>query len=132
MLLDDKPVIDKHFQSGWTDTQIVYDGMLSDIEGKEWINIQLLPYDRELIGTAPQHGRKLDHGIIKVLCYSDSATMAYKLAKKVVDFLECAELPTPSGQPIYVEEGKPDGNGAVPLDNGIYETMINFIVKKYN
>ena len=127
MLLDDKPFIDKYFHDNWHDTKIVYDGLETEITSSEWVKVELIPIDRVPLGL----DRKEDIGVIKVFCYSSSPTMAYKLAKKVTLFLECKEIQTDT-MPIKIEEGVPDGNGAIPLGNRTYETLITFRVKKYN
>jgi hypothetical protein len=127
----DKPIVDKYFKDNWTDTEIAYDGANFSIPtDKRWIQIQLIPYDKESLSTS--NGLKVDYGLIRVRCYDVSATMAYKLAYKVQEFLECKKLDTDDNKQLLIDMGIGDGNGAIPLDNGIYETQLDFIVKKYS
>ena len=128
-----KSDIDKYFKDNWTLTPIQYDGAQFEIPAdNSWISISLLPYDRELIGLDGGAGRKLDYGIIRVNCYDTSVTLCYDIAYEVQAFLECSEIPTTDGKKLLVDMGIADGQGSIPLDNGVYETQINFITKKYN
>jgi hypothetical protein len=132
-MFQNKNTVDKYFMDNWGITPIAYDmdNFTAPSNGK-WISIQLLPYDRELIGLSPQHGRKLDYGIIRVRTYDVSATKSYLLAFEAQAFLECKQLDNGDGTQLDVDMGVGDGEGAVDLENGIFETTINFLVKKYN
>lgn len=132
-MLQNKNTVDKYFQDNWTETPTQYDG--TDFEtptDNKWVSVQLLPYDRELIGISPGGGRKLDYGIIRVRIYDVSPTLSYNLAYQIQAFLECRQLVNDDLTVLIVDMGISDGNGAVPLHNNIYETTIDFIVKKYN
>ena len=129
MLLANKNVIDKHFLDNWHSTAIAFDMENFTMPStKKWVSVQLIVYDRELIGIAPQHGRKLDWGLIRVRCYDTSVTKSYLLANEIQNFLECTTLADGS----MVDLGIADAESGVPLDNGVFETTLNFVIKKYN
>ena len=120
-----KPLLDAEFQANWTLTPIQYDGADFNEPHSDWVSIALIPTDRKIVGfDGTLGGRKSEEGIIRVRTYSTSATQALALAGKVATFLECREL---NGLTIGVCE--PDGGGAVPLDNSLYETEITFNIK---
>ena len=120
-----KPLVDVEFQSNWTDTPIQYDGADFAEPHMEWIAISLIPTDRKTVGfDGTLGGRKSEEGIIRVRAYSASSTLALQLTGKVATFLECREF---AGLSVGVCE--PDGGGAVPLENGLYETETTFNIK---
>jgi len=124
--------LDGYFMSNWQMTPIQFDGASFSVpNGNRWISIKLIPLTRDLIGIAPQHGRKKDMAQLQVLCYDVSATLSYELCREVRDFIECKEIDTRDNTKLLVDVGEGDGNGAVPLDNGIYETMIQFDITHY-
>jgi len=120
-----KPLVDTEFQSNWTETPIQYDGADFAEPSADWIAIALIPTDRKTVGfDGTLGGRKSEEGIIRVRAYAKSATQALHLTGKVATFLECREF---AGVSVGVCE--PDGGGAVPLENGLYETETTFNVR---
>ena len=119
-----KPLIDKYFKDNWTKTPIQYDGADFEAKTTSWISVALVPMDRQITSFDGQDGRKSEEGIIRVRCYDTSATKVYSLNFDVLTLLECKEF-----DGLRVGVGTPDGSGAVPLDNGVYESQIDFIVK---
>jgi len=130
MIFGNKSDVDKYFKDNWTLTPIQYDGanFVTPLDNK-WVSISLNPYDRELIGMDGHKGRKLDYAYIRVNCYDTSTTLCYNLANEVQKFLECIEIPT-ADNPLMVGLGIADGNGAIPLDNGVFFTQLDFMTKK--
>ena len=127
-----KSDIDKYFKDKWTATDIQYDGAKFNVpKSNKWISLKLLPYDREIIGYGGIKTRRADYANLQVLCYDTSATLCYNLASEVQKFLECKDITAVDGALLHIDLGIGDGNGAIPLDNGIYETMISFKVTNY-
>ena len=129
-MLEDKHIVDKYFQDNWTGTPIQYDGanFKMPVDGK-WISVRLVPYDRQSLSA--NNGLKVDYALIRVFCYDTSVTKCYNLGKQVQDFLECKKIPTDTASELIVEVAVPNGDGATPLHNSIYETVLNFTVRKY-
>ena len=133
MLLANKNTVDKYMIDNWTSTPIAFDlENFTMPSTKRWISVQLMQYDRELIGLAPQHGRKLDYGLIIVKVYDTSFTKSYLLVDEVIKMLECVTMSNSDGTQLMVGLGTPDVNGYEDLQNGVFRTTINFKVKKYN
>ena len=129
-MLEDKHIIDKHFQYNWAATPIQYDGAnFTAPQDGRWISVRLIPYDRQSMSA--NHGLKVDYALIKVYCYDTSTTKCYNLARAVQTFLECKNIPTDTRNEIIVGVGVPSGDGATPLDNSVYETVLDFTVRKY-
>jgi len=133
MLLANKNTVDKYMIDNWTSTPIAFDlENFTMPSNKRWISVQLMQYDRELIGLAPQHGRKLDYGLIIVKVYDTSFTKSYLLVDEVIKMLECVTMLNSDGTQLLVGLGTPDASGYEDLQNGVFRTTINFEVKKYN
>jgi len=132
-MFQNKNTVDKFMLTNWQQTPIAFDlENFTMPSTKKWISVALIPYDRELIGLSPNHGRHLDYGIIRIRAYDVSATKSYLLAFNVQSVLECKMLDNSDGTQLMVDMGIGDGEGAVDLENGVFETTINFLVKKYN
>ena len=133
MLLANKNTVDKFMLDNWQSTPIAFDlENFTMPSTKKWVSVQLMQYDRELIGIAPQHGRKLDYGMIIVKVYDTSFTKSYLLASEVIKVLECVTMLNSDGTQLLVGIGVPDADGYFDNGNGVFKTTINFIVKKYN
>ena len=133
MLLANKNTVDKYMIDNWTSTAIAFDlENFTMPSNKRWISVQLMQYDRELIGLAPQHGRKLDYGLIIVKVYDTSFTKSYLLVDEVIKMLECVTMSNSDGTQLMVGLGTPDASGYEDLQNGVFRTTINFEVKNYN
>jgi len=133
MLLANKNTVDKYMIDNWTSTPIAFDlENFTMPSNKRWISVQLMQYDRELIGLGPQHGRKLDYGLIIVKVYDTSFTKSYLLVDEVIKMLECVTMSNSDGTQLMVGLGTPDASGYEDLQNGVFRTTINFEVKKYN
>ncbi len=133
MLLNDKNVIDKYFLDYWAETPVSYDGVHFEMPSTgRWVHVELLPYDRQAYAFGAGDARKVDYAIIRVRAYGHSPTLSFKLGALVQVFLECKILTADDNNELSIDMGIGDGNGAVPLDNGIFSTQIDFIVKKYN
>jgi len=133
MLYADKSAIDKYFKDNWDKTPILLDGSKIDTpnDGK-WIATKIVLNNREQISFGASGSRTMDEGEIVVDCYDKSPTKCYNLAYEVQKFLECKIILGNDGKEILVGLGISDGNGALPLHNGIYETRLKFTIKKYN
>ncbi len=120
MLFEYKAKIDEYFGTNWVLTPFFIDGARYEKPpNNQYITLQLIPNERESLTNS---NNIIDEsGIIKIFCYAESATLAYKLASEVQKFLE---LQTIEGANIY--EGRGDGNGAVHLKDGVYETLLLF------
>ncbi len=124
-LYDLKPELDRYFDTNWASTPVQYDGVrFEKPDYNKWISVQLVPVSR--IDATFGDGVDEERGIVKVYCYDNSPTLVYKLASEVLNFLEITAIGD-----AFVDMGQSDGNGAVPLHDGIYETLINFSVQ-YN
>ena len=133
MLLANKNTVDKYMIDNWTSTPVAFDlENFTMPSNKRWISVQLMQYDRELIGLGPQHGRKLDYGLIIVKVYDTSFTKSYLLVDEVIKMLECVTMSNSDGTQLMVGLGTPDASGYEDLQNGVFRTTINFEVKKYN
>ena len=132
-MFQNKNTIDKFMLDNWTLTPISFDMANFTVpQNKKWVSVQLIPYDRQLIGLSPSHGRKLDYGIIRVRTYDISATKAFLLAFGVQNILECVTMNNSDGTQLMVEMGIGDGEGATDMGNGVFRATMNFLVKKYN
>jgi len=133
MLLANKNTVDKFMLDNWHSTPISFDLENFTIPAnKKWVSVRLTQEYRELIGLAPQHGRKMDTGNICIKVYDTSFTKSYLLAEEVINLLECVTMLNSDGSQLLVGIGIPDGSGYEDVGNGIFRTTINFIVKKYN
>jgi len=122
VLYEYKSVLDKHFQANWMRSPIQYDGIrFEPPDSMKWISLKFVPAARESLSLA---GLKRDTATLQVLCYDTSVTKAYQLAAEVGKQFECTQV-----QDCYIKEAVPDGEGAIPLHNGIYETTVTFEVE---
>lgn len=127
-----KKDIDRYFMENWHNSAIQFDGASFNMpQNNRWISVKLIPLQRDLIGMDGQGGRKSSTLQLQVLCYDTSATQSYALAQEVMEWLECREIDAGNGTKLKVGLAEGDGNGAVPLENGIYETMIQFDIINY-
>ena len=132
-MLQNKNTVDKYFIDNWNLTPVSFDmENFTMPDDKRWIGVQLLPYDRQLVGFDGNEGRKLDYGLIRVRCYDTTATKSYNLAFEVQTMLECKKLVNTDGTELLVDLGISDGDGALDLENGVFRTQLDFKVKKYN
>ena len=122
-----KSKVDKHFQDNWTATKVQYEGAKFDLPtNNKWVSVSFVPYDRSIIGYAGANSRKEDNALIVVRCYDTSPTLSMILAEEVQTFLECKKI-----DDIIVDLGISDGNGAIPLHDGIFELTLNFKTRKF-
>ena len=132
-MLQNKNSVDKYFLDNWHTTPISFDlenfTMPAD---KKWIGVQLIPYDRKLIGFDGQHGRKIDYALIRVRCYDTTVTKSYNLAYQVQKMLECKTIPNADGTQLQVELGVGTGDGSLDMENSVFRTTLDFKVTKYN
>jgi len=122
MALNIKEAVDSYFEDNWTSTPVQYEGTdFGTPVTHKWISLQMLPYDRDTYAYDGANGRKRSYQLIRVRCYDVSPTLAFTLAQEVQAFFECVTLDT-----LKVGIGTGDGNGAVDLNNDIYEVTLNF------
>jgi len=120
-----KSKIDRHFAENWTETPVELDGIHFDVPvDKRWISVKFVPYarDEKTFGA----GVIKERGLLKVFAYDTSATLAYVLAKKVLDFYDEYKL-----ENCVADVGYPDGQGVEPLHDGIFETLVLFDLTLY-
>lgn len=122
MLYGLNPSINKYFNDNWMSTPVQYEGIRfeSPADG-EWISISLHPYERE--EQTFGNNVTFENGLLKIFSYSTSSTLAYKLAQEVSLFIEETFI-----DEAFIGVGKGDSNGAIPLDNNIYEVLTLFEV----
>ena len=125
MLYEYKSKIDKYFDANWSETPIQYDGIHFDMptDGR-WISIQLHPFYaiEETFGRAVTDER----GLIKVFAYDKSATLTFELSNDVCLFLNEIFI-----DGAFVNTGVPDGRGAMPLRDGVFESLTNFTIENF-
>ena len=122
MLLEYKSIIDKYIVTHWSETPVKIDGIRFDTPAdKTWIAIELIPNYR--VEQTFGNGVIKNGGILKVFVYGRSATRAYQLAVKVCDLLDETNV-----DGAFIDVGAPDGRGAIPLHDGIFETLLLFPV----
>lgn len=122
-----KSTVESYFQTNWIETEIDWNGVdFITPSNKEWISIQTIPFDRVPYAYDGTGDRKRDDVIIKVRAYAPNPHSAFVLQDELITFLEGKELLTTQ----YLV-GKPDGNGATSLENGIYEVAIDFITNTW-
>ena len=127
MLLNTKKEIDKFFLNGWTETPIQFEGTkFEDTDARRWISLQTIPYDRELKGFDGGTGRKITHYTEVVRCFAPNALKSFELAQQVLNFFECVRLGS-----IAVKTGIGDGNGAIDLENNLFQLSVNFDIIEY-
>jgi len=111
--------INKHFNTGFTVCDIEYEGLrFSAPDNKKWISLFLIPEDANKEGES---------GLLKVICYDTSATLCFKLADEVKDFLDNAQF-----NGLSFDLGAGDGLGCLNLENGIYQTVVLFDMRTLN
>ena len=125
--MNSKSEIDKYFQDNWSTTAIQFEGADFELPSDNaWISVSYVPYDRSIVGYGGSETRKEDNALIVVRCYDTSPTLVLSLSQAVLAFLECKTI-----NGIIVDLGIADGNGAVPLHNGIFEMTLNFKTRTY-
>ena len=116
MLYSLVPEINRHFGENFHDAPVEFEGVYFEMpQSKEWIR---LDFAHE---AATQES---ETGVLRVLCFSTSPTLAYLLADKVKSFLDYTEI----GSAIF-GIGKGDGLGAVDYKNEIYQTAVLFDIE---
>ncbi len=109
MIADIKKDIETHFQNGWSDTPIQWEGI--DFESPdEWISLKVIP----ITATANTCKRVFSNLQLQVLCYSTNHTKVMELSDKVSNFASCVDLTT-----CHIQVGSYDGLGCISLDNGV-------------
>jgi hypothetical protein len=125
--MNSKSKIDKFFQDSWTETPVQYEGADFDTPAdNRWIAVNFVPFDRSIVGIGGANSRKEDNALIVVRCYDVSPTLTLTLCQTVLAFIECKTI-----NDIIVDIGIPDGNGAIPLHNGIFEMTLNFKTRTF-
>jgi len=132
-MYQNKNTIDKYMLDNWHSTPIAFDmENFTMPSNKKWVSVALIPYDRELIGLSPQHGRKLDYALLRVRTYDVSVTKSYLLAYEMQTLLECKTLTNSDGTNLLIDLGVGDGDSTGDMGNNVFRTTLNFVVKKYN
>ena len=117
-----KREIDRYFEMNWSLTPIQFAGTPFTHSPSKWVIVKVVPHGRDIIGIGGSNGgRKRTRQTIRVFCYESSATLAFILASHVQEFLECRVV---GNTTIGVGEG--DGAGALDLENGFYEVVVDF------
>ncbi len=120
MLYAYKEKVDQYFNDNWITTPIQYDGIRFDKPSDGiWISVQLVPYARE--SDTFGGGGNFNRGLVKVFAYSTSVTLSFQLAQSLQVFLDEVSI-----DEAFINIGVPDGNGAIHLQDGVYETLTNF------
>ena len=125
-MLNTKKIIDTYFASSWVHGDIQFEGTVIPLPSKPFIATSFTKIDRSIIGFGGDKTSKRDTGMYTVRCYADSPTTVYDLEALVLDFLECKEL-----NGVSVGVGVAQGNGAINLDNGLWETTTNFKTQNF-
>ena len=116
MLFSSQEKINEYFSNNFTDCLVEYEGLRFDHPDlKEWISLYLLPEEAS---------KTVESGLFKVVCYSSSATLAFKLGDKVKTFLDNTQF-----ESLTFGIGYGDGLGILNLENGIYQTVVLFDVE---
>jgi hypothetical protein len=119
MLFSKQEIINTYFNDNFTDCPVEYEGLRFETpDTKEWISLFLLPESAN---------KEAENGLFKIICYSSSATLVFKLADKVKAFLDNAQF---DGLSFGIGYG--DGLGCSNLENGIYQTVVLFDVEAIN
>ncbi len=123
-----KESIEAYFKDNWVETPIQYEGT-DFIAPSRWISLAFVPIDRVLTGYDGSRGRKKDIILLKIASFDTSTTLALKLEQQVRDFIECYQ-----DDVINYNVGilVPNGNGCVPLENDVYQTISNADIIYFN
>lgn len=116
------------FKNNWTDTTIQYQDTTFDYNGlTSWVSIKFFPTVNEKIGMdGTSSGRVASFGLCSIFCYHKKQKLSMKLADDVKAFFNGKELPLD----IRVDIGQ--DKSTIDLDNGFYETRVNFEIAQYS
>ena len=119
MLFEFQSVLNKHFDANFSLCPVEYEGIRFNTPAdREWISLHFLPEDAD-------EGK--ENGLVRVICYSSSATLAFSLAADVKKFLDNAFI-----EGVDIGVGRGDGLGAINLENGIWQTVLLFDIMAVN
>ena len=123
-----KATVEQYFLDNWTDTPIDWAGQAFSVPtDREYISLQFIPFDRTNYAFDSTNGIQKDDTILKVRSYSNNPQKSYQIQDKVIAFLEGKQFGN-----TYYRIAKPDGNGAVDMENNIHETTTKFITDTWN
>lgn len=124
-LLNTKAGIEQFFISGWTQTNIQFEGVPFDYSAfTKWISLKFAPISNDQYAyNGTTTGRVNYTGQMQVFCYAQNSPLAYKLADDVITFLSGKHIGT-----IEIGFGQAEGS-AIKLDSGFFEMMVTFRVE---
>jgi len=117
-----------YFTTNWTDTDIELPDTEFDYDGLDtYISIDFAPTVNDYTGMdGTSTGRIASYGLYSVYCYHKKLKLALDLADDIKTFFNGIELP----KDIHVGIGQ--DKPAIDLENGFFESKVNFELKQYS